>query len=135
MANIQAGSESKGMIWTGRVVSAVVSLLLLLDAMMKIMKAQAAVEGTVGVGYPAAVVPTIGILLLISVVLYVVPLTSMLGAILLTGYMGGAVATNLRVGNPLFSYTLAPVYVGILVWGGLFLREGRLRQLIPVRKA
>jgi hypothetical protein len=76
----------------------------------------------------------LGLLELVCVVLYVIPRTSILGAILLTGYLGGAVATNLRVGNPLFSYILAPVYFGVLIWGGLFLRDNQLRALIPVRQ-
>jgi hypothetical protein len=76
----------------------------------------------------------LGIILLISLVVYVIPRTSVLGAILLTGYLGGAVATNMRLGNPLFLYTLFPVYFGVLIWGSLYLREPRLRELIPLKK-
>ncbi len=122
------------MIWTGRVLSLLISLLLLMDAAMKIMKAQAAMEGTVRLGYPAEVIPGVGVTLLVATVLYMLPPTSVFGAILITGYMGGAVATNLRVGNAWLGYTLFPVYVGILAWGGLFLRDERLRMLIPIRK-
>ncbi len=122
------------MIWTGRVLSLLISLLLLMDAAMKIMKAQAAMEGTVRLGYPAEVIPGVGVTLLVATVLYMLPATSVFGAILITGYMGGAVATNLRVGNAWLGYTLFPVYVGILAWGGLFLRDERLRMLIPIRK-
>jgi len=122
------------MIWSGRVISALVSLLLIMDAVMKIVKAPAAMEGTTKLGYPAAVVPGIGVALLVSVVLYLLPATSVLGAILITGYMGGAVASNLRVGNPWLRYTLFPVYVGILLWAGLFLRDSRLRAMIPIRE-
>jgi hypothetical protein len=118
----------------GRVFSGVIALLLLMDAAMKIMKAGAAVEGTVTLGYPEGVIVGIGVALLISTVLYMVPATSMLGAILITGYRGGAVAANLRVGNPWLSYTLFPVYVGIAVWGALFLRDAQVQALIPVRK-
>jgi hypothetical protein len=95
---------------------------------------RAALEGTVKAGYPEIVVAPIGIILLLSTLLYMVPRTSVLGAILLTGYLGGAVATNVRLLTPLLSYILVPVYTGILVWAGLFLRDGRLRALIPFRK-
>src|ERR1700742_2480842 len=128
---IEVGSrvESKKMLWTGRVVSGVISLLLLLDAVMKIMKVPQVMEGTVKVGYPASAVLPIGIILLVCLICYVIPRTSVLGAILLTGYLGGAVATNVRISSPLFSYVLVPVYVGVLVWSGLFLQDERLRAL------
>jgi DoxX-like protein len=77
----------------------------------------------------------LGVILLACVVLYAIPQTSILGAILLTGYLGGAVATHVRVGNPLFSHTLFPIYVTVLAWGGIFLREDRLRALVPLRRA
>jgi hypothetical protein len=126
---------SKKALWTGRIVSALVTLVLLLDALMKVMKTSASMQGTVQIGYPENSVFPIGIILLISTVVYAVPRTSILGAILLTGYLGGAVASNVRIVTPLFSYTLVPVYVGVLVWGGLYLREERLRQLIPLRSS
>lgn len=126
--------ESKKMLWTGSGVSIVISLLLLMDAAMKILKTAPAVQGTIQIGYPESVIVGIGIALLISVVLYAIPQTAVLGAILLTGYLGGAVASNVRIGTPVFTYMLAPVYVAILVWGGLFLRDERLRALIPLRK-
>jgi DoxX-like family len=84
-------------------------------------------------GYPLSLTSVIGIVLLVCVVVFAIPRTSILGAILLTGYLGGAVASQLRVGLPLFSYVLAPVYFGVLIWGGLFLRDDRLRALIPLR--
>lgn len=127
-------TSSKGMLWTGHAISIVVSLLLLMDAAMKILKVRAALVGTVQAGYPEIVVAPIGIILLLSTLLYLVPRTSVSGAILLTAYLGGAVATNVRLLTPLFSYILAPVYVGILVWAGLFLHDGRVRELIPFRK-
>lgn len=83
-------------------------------------------------GYPASTVVPIGILLLACVALYAVPRTSILGAVLLTGYLGGAVASNVRIANPLFGYTLFPVYVGVLLWLGLYLRNERLREFIPL---
>lgn len=128
------GVESKTMLWSGRIVSWVITLLLLLDAVMKILQVPQVMEGTLKVGYPANAVRPIGIILLVCLICYVVPRTSVLGAILLTGYLGGAVATNVRISAPLFSYTLIPVYVGVLVWGGLFLQDTRLRALIPLRK-
>jgi hypothetical protein len=125
---------SKTMLWAGRIISALVVLFLLFDALIKVMKLPPAIEGTTRLGYPESLVFGLGLLELVCVVLYVIPRTSILGAILLTGYLGGAVATNLRVGNPLFSYILAPVYFGVLIWGGLFLRDNQLRALIPVRR-
>jgi hypothetical protein len=88
------------------------------------------VQATVDLGYPESSIIGLGIVLLACVVLYVIPKTSLLGAILLTGYLGGAVATHVRVGSPLFTHTLFPVYLGVLVWGGLFLRDPRIRMLI-----
>jgi hypothetical protein len=90
-------------------------------------------EGTARLGYSVSIVFPLGIVLLVCVVLYMIPRTSILGAILLTGYLGGAVASNVRVGNPLFGYILAPVYVAVLLWIGLFLRDSRVRELIPLR--
>ena len=125
---------SNTMRWAGRAMSALVALLLLFDCAIKVMRLPPAVEGTVRLGYPESLVFGIGIIELVCILVYVIPRTSVLGAILLTGYLGGAVATNLRVGNPLFSHVLFPIYVGVLVWGGLFLRDHRLRALIPLRK-
>ena len=125
---------SKKMLWTGRIVSWVITALLLLDAGMKVLQVPQVMEGTLKVGYPAGAVRPIGIILLVCLICYVIPRTSVLGAILLTGYMGGAVATNVRISAPLFSYVLTPVYVGALVWGGLFLQDERVRALIPLRK-
>lgn len=131
---VRNGVTSRKMLWTGRIVSGVIAVLLLLDAMGKLLQAAAVMEGTVKAGYPASAVRPIGIILLLCLICYVIPRTSGLGAILLTGYLGGAVATNVRISTPLFSYILTPVYVGVLVWGGLFLRDERLRALIPLRK-
>jgi hypothetical protein len=126
--------ESKKMLWTGRTISGLITVLLLMDAVMKIAQVAPVMEGTVKVGYPASAVLPIGIILLLCLICYVIPRTAVLGAILLTGYLGGAVATNFRISTPLFSYILVPVYVGVLVWGGLFLQDERLRALIPLRK-
>jgi len=126
--------ESKKMLWTGRAISGLITVLLLMDAVMKIAQVAPVMEGTVKVGYPASAVLPIGIILLLCLICYVIPRTAVLGAILLTGYLGGAVATNFRISTPLLSYILVPVYVGVLVWGGLFLQDERLRALIPLRK-
>ena len=125
---------SKKMLWTGRIVSWVIAALLLLDAVMKVLQVPQVMEGTVKVGYPAGTVRPIGIILLLCLICYVIPRTSVLGASLLTGYLGGAVATNVRISTPLFSYTLIPMYVGVLVWGGLFLQDEGVRALIPLQK-
>lgn len=130
----QAGSVASRRIWTGRIASALCVLFLLMDSGIKIIRAQPAVEGTVELGYSASLVVPIGILLLACTILYVIPQTAILGAILLTGYLGGAVATHVRVGSPLVSHVLFPVYLGLLIWGGLYLREGALRALIPLKR-
>jgi hypothetical protein len=128
-----AGPNSKKMVWAGRIVSGLTVVFLLLDAVMKVIKARFVVEATMQIGYPESVIAGIGVVLLVCTLLYVIPRTSVLGAILLTGYLGGAVATHLRVGDPLFSHVLFPVYVGIMVWGGVFLRDERVRALIPLQ--
>ena len=129
----QATPVSKKVLWTGRVMSILVVLFLLFDAILKLMRLAPAVEGTARLGYPVSVVFPLGIVLLACTVLYAIPRTSVLGAILVTAYLGGAVATNVRVSNPLFGYILFPVYVALLLWGGLYLRDERLRALIPLR--
>jgi hypothetical protein len=133
-SNAQTASVSKGSLWAGRIMSALAALFLLMDAVMKLVKPAPVVEGTVQLGFPESVIFGLGIVLLVCVILYVIPHTSILGAILLTGYLGGAVASQVRVGHPLFSHTLFPVYVAALVWGGLFLCESRLRALVPLRR-
>ena len=130
MQSTQTAPISKSSLWAGRILSALTALVLLLDGAMKAMKAPVAVEGTVQLGYPESVVLGIGIVLLACTLLYIIPPTAVLGAILLTGYLGGAVATHVRVGDPLLTHVLFPVYVGVMVWGGLFLRDQRLRAFM-----
>jgi hypothetical protein len=122
---------SKKRLWAGRILTGLVVLFLLVDGVMKVMRASVAVEGTIQLGYPDNTVFGIGVLLLVCTLLYVIPQTAILGAVLLTGYLGGAIATQVRVSNPLFSHVLFPVYVGVMVWGGLYLRDQRLRAFIP----
>lgn len=100
---------------------------------MKLWKPAPVLESFARLGYPEGVATGIGILELVCLAVYVIPRTSVLGAILLTGYLGGAVATHVRIGDPLFTHVLFPTYVGLLLWVGLFLRDARLRSLIPLR--
>jgi len=128
-ANRQTVSSSKKRVWAGRFLSALPVLLLLLSGVMKLAKPPAVVEGFARLGYPESLALGIGILEIACTVLYVIPRSSVLGAILLTGYLGGATATHVRVGDPFF----APVVLGVLLWAGLFLRDDRLRALLPLR--
>lgn len=132
MASGRSQAISKGAMWTGRVLSAMVTLFLLFDAGLKIARARVAVEGTTKLGYSESVILPIGITLLICTILYAIPRTSALGAVLVTGYLGGAVATNVRAGLPLAMYVLFPVYVGILAWLGLYLRNLQIRRVLPM---
>jgi hypothetical protein len=121
-------------IWTGRVLSGLAVLFLLFDSTGKLLEVQPVIDGTRQLGYPRDIVFTLGVILLSCVVVYLVPRTAVLGAILLTGYLGGAVASQARVENPLFSHILFPTYVAILIWGGLVLRDARLRVFAPWRR-
>src|SRR6202165_1262125 len=120
---------SKKRLWASRIISGVVVLFLLFDSITKLITIKPVVDGMRQLGYPVPLAPVIGAILLICVVLYVIPRTAPLGAILLTGYLGGAVASQLRLEMPLFGYTLFPIYVAILAWGGLYLRDSRVRAL------
>lgn len=119
--------------WAGYIITALPALFLLMDAVMKFVKPAPVVETTVGLGYPEHLIVPMGAILLICLVLYLIPKTAVLGAVLLTGYLGGAVATNFRVESPVFTHTLFPVYVGIFIWLGLYLRDERIRRLLPFR--
>jgi hypothetical protein len=122
---------SKKMLWAGRVMSALPVAMLLMSAVMKFMKPAPVVEGFSHLGLPETLALPLGVLEFACTVVYLIPRTSILGAILLTGYLGGATLATLRVGDAFF----APVIFGVLVWGGLFLRDPRLRALIPLRSA
>lgn len=131
---MQAKNESApisgGMLWTGRILSALPILFLLMDGAMKLVKPPIVVDATVKLGYRENVILPLGIILLACTLLYAIPRTAILGAILLTGYLGGAVATHVRMGEGVFSIVF-PIIFGALIWGGLFLRDERVRALIP----
>jgi len=132
-SDAEAAPVSKAALWIGRIISGLVVLFLLFDAGGKLVKSANVVQWHLQLGYPERAILPIGIALLISTILYAIPRTSILGAILLTGYLGGAVATHVRVGDPLITHVLFPAYFGVLLWLGLFLRDARLRVLIPLR--
>ncbi|MEO7769908.1 MAG: DoxX family protein [Gemmatimonadaceae bacterium] len=117
----------------GRIITAIAVLFLAFDTAIKVLVLPPALKATVDLGYPASVVFALGAIELTCLLLYVVPRTSILGAIALTGWLGGAVATHVRAQSPLFSHTLFPLYVAALVWGGLYLRDARLRSLVAAR--
>jgi hypothetical protein len=123
--------------WAGWAMSGLVIAFLLLDAAMKLLALPVVLQASAGLGFPAsaAMARELGVILLACTLLYAMPRTAVLGAILVTGYLGGAVAAQLRAGEPLFSHILFGVYLGLLAWGGLYLRDPRLRALLPLRAA
>ena len=129
-SDAQTVPGSKMLLWAGRIASALAVVAFVMSGVMKLMKTAEILESFAKFGYPESVILGLGIVELACAALYVIPRTSVLGAVLLTGYLGGAVATHLRVGE---SY-VPPIIVGVLVWGGLFLRDSRLRELLPLRK-
>jgi hypothetical protein len=131
-ADTQTAPASKAMLWTGYVLSGLPALFLLVDGVMKLMKPDFVVEATVKLGYPESVILGLGIVLTVCTIIYLIPRTAVLGAILLTGYLGGAVASHLRAGDGPFP-VLFPAVFGMLIWGGLVLRDARLRALVPWR--
>jgi hypothetical protein len=130
-SNNEAAPLSKSMLWAGRIMSALPILFLLMDGAMKLVKPAMVVDATVKLGYRENVIFPLGVVLLACTLLYVMPRTAVLGAILLTGYLGGAVATHVRMGEGVFSIVF-PIIFGVLIWGGLFLRDARVRALIPL---
>src|SRR5215831_9392333 len=131
-SDTQPAPISKGALWAGRIMSALPTLFLLVDGAMKLAKPEVVVKTTVDLGYAEAVILPLGVVLLACTILYLIPRTAVLGAILLTGYLGGAVATHVHAGHGAFEI-LFPVVFGALLWGGLVLRDGRLRVLLPLR--
>jgi hypothetical protein len=132
-ATTQAGSISKKSLWAGRVTSGFIVAFLLFDAGIHLMKPAPVVEAFAKLGFPLRLAVPLGIIELVCILLYVIPRSSILGAILLTGYLGGAIAIQLPTGNSLFGEVLFPVYIGVFLWGGIYLRDERLRTLIPLR--
>jgi ABC-type transport system involved in cytochrome c biogenesis permease component len=128
-----SASPSKRKIWAGRLTSGLAVTFLLMDGVMKLVKPAPVIEGTLQLGFPEHIIRPLGVLLLTCVTLYVLPRTSVLGAILLTGYLGGAVATHVRVDNPLFSHVLFPVYLAVMIWAGLALRYPKLGEVLRSR--
>lgn len=119
--------------WTGRIMTGLVAAFLAFDAIIKLVMIQPVIDGARLLGYPPSTMVTMGVLLLGSLIIHLIPRTALIGAVLLTGYLGGAIATHIRVENPLFSHTLFPTYVAALVWGGLYLRDRRVRALLAPR--
>ena len=116
--------------WTGVALSTVAILFLLFDSSGKLLKVAPVVAGTADLGYPDSIIRTLGVILLLCVTLYAIPRASIVGALLLTGYLGGAVASHARIGSPLLTHVIFPVYVACFVWGGLVLRNAHLRHLL-----
>ncbi len=129
------GANSSKKLWAGWILSGLATLFMIFDASIHLARIKPVVDAFSQLGFPIELALTIGILELVCLALYLYPRTSILGAILLTGYLGGAVAANVRIGTPLFSNMLFPIYVGILFWGGLVLRNRVLRELFPIQKS
>jgi DoxX-like protein len=129
-ADIHAGNVSKSMLWAGRIVSAIPVLMLLFSAVMKILKPPEFAKGFADLGWPESYALALAIIEIGCVIVYLIPRTSILGAILVTGYFGGAIATHARLGDPML---VAPLVLGMLAWFGLYLRDPQLRALIPLR--
>ncbi|HEX4682260.1 MAG TPA: DoxX family protein [Gemmatimonadaceae bacterium] len=130
-----APAISRGALWTGRVLSTLCILFLVFDAVAHIVKPAPVIDAFNRLGFPLSLAAPIGVLELVCVAVYAFPPTAALGAVLLTGYLGGAIATNLRAGSPMFAETLFPVYFGIALWAGLILRDRRVLELVPPRRA
>ena len=131
-ATAEAASTGNALAWTGRVLSGLVVLFLLFDGAIKLVPLQVVIDTVIPLGWPADPVTwrALGVVLIASALLYAYPRTAFLGAILITAYLGGAVATHVRVGSPLFSHSLFGVYLGIALWAGLWLRDPRIRGLL-----
>ena len=127
-------APSKKLVLTGRILSGLAVAFLLFDSVLKFLRPPQVIEATVRLGYSTAIILPLAIILLACVLIYLLPKTSIFGAILLTGYLGGAVASHTRIGDPLFSHILFPTYIAALLWLGLYFREERLRTLVPFRK-
>jgi hypothetical protein len=127
-------SPSRRRLWAGRILSGFVVAFLLFDSTIKLLQIPAVRQASRQLGYSDGSIFAIGVVLLACCVTYLVPRLSLVGALLITGYLGGAIATHVRVGDPLLSHTLFPIYVAAMVWGGLYLRDDRVRALIAPRR-
>ena len=130
----QTAPVSNKALWAGRIISALPIVFLLFDSVIKLVLINPVSESVDQLGFPVSLVRGIATIELVCIILYIIPRTSILGAILLTGFLGGAVAAHVRVGNPLYTHSLFPIYVGALIWLGLYLRDRRLRELVPLRR-
>jgi hypothetical protein len=130
-AGVQISTAS---LWAGRIISGLVVAFLAFDGAIKLIPLDIVIETSVQLGIPAHLARTLGVLTLAGTVLYAIPRTSALGAILLTGYLGGAIYVHVSAGSPLFTHTLFGIYLGLMIWGGLWLRDERVRALIPLRR-
>jgi hypothetical protein len=130
---MQTAPPSKTALWAGRILTALAVLFLLFDGAAKVMKVAPVLEASAQLQVPERVIPGLGVVLMVGALIYAFPPTSVLGAIVLTGYLGGATWTHVRMGGPIFPMVF-PILFGALIWGGLMLREPRLRSLIPVRR-
>jgi hypothetical protein len=134
MTSIETARVSRNALWAGRIISGLVVLFLIFDGTIKLIPLDVVIETSRELAILEHLARTLGVLTLVGVTLYAYPRTSVLGAILLTGYLGGAIYVHVRAGSPLFTHTLFGVYLGLLIWGGLYLRDPAVRALIPFRR-
>jgi hypothetical protein len=134
MTQSHGSANPKWMQRIGWGISGLMIAFLIFDSGSKLVLERHVVEATTMIGYPVDVIRPLGLICLVSTILYAIPRTSIIGAILLTGYLGGAIASKVRIEDPLFSSVLFGLYFGVLIWGGLYLRDERLRSLIPLRR-
>lgn len=122
--------RAKCSLWAGRILTGLAALLFLVDSVMKLLQLGPVMQGTAEIGFPSRSVFPLGLILLIATLLYIYRRTAFWGALILTGYLGGAVAVHVRLGNPVFTHLLSPIYVAIIVWAGLYFRDERVRTLV-----
>jgi hypothetical protein len=133
-ATLPATAPSTTKVWTGRIMGGIVILFMLMDSIFKFIVNEEVIKGTTDLGFQVHHLPIMGTLGLIATLLYIFPRTEILGALILTGYWGGAIATHVRMDNPLFTHILFPVYLGVLAWGALWMKSERLRKLVLNRE-
>src|SRR5262249_29256317 len=124
--------DTKKTLWASRALKGIAVLFLIMDVSMKLFRLAPAVQGTVQLGYPESMILPLGIIELVCLIADLIPPTPPLGALIWTGYLGGAVATHVRIGDPLATHILFPIYVALFLWGGLWLRDARVRALLPI---